>query len=783
MKSHIQNSLWLTIPNGENSFAIFRTAFTSDKECLANLEISADTAFEAYLNGSLLPLEQAADPFPQKSVNQMQVELRHGRNVLAILLFYSGSDSLGYHANNPGLAVAISENDKMIERSGKHWKYSRNTAYTSGLKDKITWQLGFCFEYDAQKEFAWQQPDFDDSSWEQAIEDPAFHPDFFPRPVTTMISRPLQRVKLAQAGYLIRSSNKETAAQCCASDFLLARPFPETFEEAIPVDCNHSALHFHFLNADSPPLHFRPCPPDLHANGCYLLVDLGRECVGWLNFQIEAPAGTVVDIAHGEHLDDGRVRCHIDHRNFADRFICKNGENHFCHRFRRLGARYLEFHFTNTKPEQIALGFCQLISRDHPLPVETEFRCDDRLLLHLRKVSIDTLKLCMHEHYEDCPWREQALYAGDSRVQMLYGYYLWGNYPFARNSLDLIGKNYWQDGYLQLCAPGRAPIVIIPGSFTWLLEMWEYILYSGDDSLVKGHEKVIRLIIEKATERMDGQTGLYYPPQGEHIWNFYEWKEGLIQCPEKLQALYNLYLYSALKNASQLLQDDTLMETARTLIATIEKYFWDEASGVYRNVWERPELHVLTQTLMLAHQAVPESKIPRLCEAILCGRLVDTLWYNLPWLFQAFMPLSAKLREKMFGILTEHFDSILFQGATSLWETADGAYDFQYAGSLCHGWSCFPVLFCHSILLGVTPLDPGFKHFLLKPYPAGLPRASGSIKTPEGILSVAWEKQNNSITIKADGPKNIIPVLETYPEFSISSAIYNGRELTQEKKS
>lgn len=37
----------------------------------------------------------------------------------------------------------------------------------------------------------------------------------------------------------------------------------------------------------------------------------------------------------------------------------------------------------------------------------------------------------MHEHYEDYPWREQALYAFDSRNQALYGYYAFGNYDFA----------------------------------------------------------------------------------------------------------------------------------------------------------------------------------------------------------------------------------------------------------------------------------------------------------------------------------------------------------------
>lgn len=58
------------------------------------------------------------------------------------------------------------------------------------------------------------------------------------------------------------------------------------------------------------------------------------------------------------------------------------------------------------------------------IPVENgEKQFDDKLLQKIYDVSVYTLKCCMHEHYEDCPWREQALYTMDSRNQMLCGYY------------------------------------------------------------------------------------------------------------------------------------------------------------------------------------------------------------------------------------------------------------------------------------------------------------------------------------------------------------------------
>src|SRR5690606_19056186 len=95
--------------------------------------------------------------------------------------------------------------------------------------------------------------------------------------------------------------------------------------------------------ANSPrPMQVKPAPPG--TGGRFLIIDLREETDGLLEFSVEAREGTILEIAHGEHLDDGRVRVRIGKRNFADRFICREGFQSFQMPFRRLGARYLEIH-------------------------------------------------------------------------------------------------------------------------------------------------------------------------------------------------------------------------------------------------------------------------------------------------------------------------------------------------------------------------------------------------------------------------------------------------------
>ena len=43
------------------------------------------------------------------------------------------------------------------------------------------------------------------------------------------------------------------------------------------------------------------------------------------------------------------------------------------------------------------------------------------------------------------------------------------------------------------------------------------------------------------------------------------------------------------------------------------------------------------------------------------------------------------------------YSFMLSSGATSVWETIEGAVAFDNAGSLCHGWSAVPTYVYHKL--------------------------------------------------------------------------------------
>ena len=55
-------------------------------------------------------------------------------------------------------------------------------------------------------------------------------------------------------------------------------------------------------------------------------------------------------------------------------------------------------------------------------------------------------------------------------------------------------------------------------------------------------------------------------------------------------------------------------------------------------------------------------------------------------------------RDYILADIDTRYEKMLRAGATSFWETEDGAEAFAKAGSLSHGWSAMPVYY-YSILL------------------------------------------------------------------------------------
>ena len=739
-------------------------------------EISVDSDFILWINGTEIGRGQFSDYPQSKTYTRYEVadSLKQGANTICIFAYYRGEDFSEHRAGEPGLIFSLRAGDTLLVSDGT-WKAVQHPAFTSGSMPRVTGQMGFTACFDARKDIDWTNPAFDDSSWSEAeviaTATSGFWQELTPRPVPPLKTGENTTVSVVVTGDVIRTGEGESIAETVSSDFLLARSSEAVLDGSEPVEL--------------------PAPAE-GVSGAFLITDVGCEEVGLLTFTVEAPEGTVLDIAHGEHLTDGRVRARLGGRNFADRYICREGMNTFTLPFRRLGARYIEMHITSAS-DIVKVHYLGMKPVWLDAPRIGSFASDDPMAAGMYEVGVRTLELCMHEHYEDCPWREQSLYAYDSRNQALYGYYAFGNYDFAHASFDLLGCGLREDGLLELCAPARVRVTIPTFTHVWITCVAEQWLYSGDDSLFRKHEGTIRTVLETSLGRLDSQTGLYRMPSGQGIWHFYEWTEnlggelGADSENEIHHALYNLYLHESLESYAWMLrqtgndEDAAEMEKAKKALGkAIHGAFWNDGKGRYAT-WNKggslEKCHDAVQVLALERGVVPTGRTESVMDALYAEDMPPMTLSSIFYLFKALMRVDATSRKFVAHNLAKFWEPMMRVGATSFWEARYGDVEFGYAGSLCHGWSAVPVYFYQAEVLGIKPLTPGFRDFQICVYPDRLSNVSGDVVTPAGPVSVEWWKRDDGLHIDVNGPETLSPVVRQYPEAPVAEVRYNGVEL------
>lgn len=803
--NNILESDWIRVkkmPHRHDCFFAFRAEFSVDRLPLqAHLHIAADSDFIAWINGEEVARGQFVDFSEAKTYGTFDCRnhLRAGRNTVAVGVVYKGEDFHQYQTGPMGLIALVEGGGKPLCSSGDHWRGIVDPAYRQGFAERMTWQCGYTFEFDARKELGWRAPSFSDEKWADVfvVQKGALGstwPSLTPRPLPPLVLGNLVPSRIVAQGSFQRGGQYDSAAEAMSDSFLRSEIPAKIFKlppsHAKTYEGPPANLALRMGSKEGLPLQ----PPSQSVDGCYVIFDLEEETVGLLEFEITAEAGTVLEIAHGEHLDDGRVRMKIGNRNFADRYLCQAGRQKFQMPYRRFGARFLQVHVS--KFSSLIFHSFSLRRVDYPTDEKSAFKSPDSMTTRIFEMAVRTLELCRHEHYEDCPWREQALYAYDARLQARYGYHAFGDYRFPEVSFSLLGRSLRPDHLIALTAPSREELVIPIFSFAWVTALAEHYLYSGDPVLIQKFETAVTQILESALSRFDPKSGLYHLPTGKEYWHFYEWTSGL--CGEigngetggQHHAAYNLHLYEALLAVEWMmtaLGKPPMVKNQKRIIARHKKAlhsaFWDESLKGYRSTRERDgELcgeHELIQALFLALGIAPPGDQKSVLKGIIAGRFVPCTLSATFYLLKAMTGGSAADREYIDRRLFATWEKMILRGATSLWETEAGGDDFDFAGSLCHGWSALPAYYCSSFLLGIEPLTPGFEQFRIRVMPGRHQSCQGSIRTPYGNIEVAWVKCRTGLEIRTKGPEECRPKLEVLSESPVLRATYNGKSVVE----
>ena len=409
--------IWAEGYDSVNVYIDAEVSFTKKPGQTVTMAVSVDTNYAFELGGRLFFGQYADYPFDKVyDLLDLTDAAADGENRLMIRCWHQGDDSSTVRGETAGLIFEIFADGACIAASSPETVVRPVAGYAMGPIEHVSGQLGYSFRFDSRVPEA--------------------------EPVRTVLpdkplprrERPIRKLMLGEdepAVVAVTGSYRENGGDTMGKrmQFASLRFGEQNRRRRFPSEDGLA------LRAEE------------GEDGVFILIDTERENAGLLSLDLDVPEEAEILVGWGEQLDDLRVRAFVGNRNFCASYTAHAGRNRFVHPFRRLGMRYLELHIAS---KEAVIRYAGIKRTDYPLEHEMAFSCADSLHTRIFDVAKRTLLMCMHEHYEDCPWREQALYTMDSRNQMLCGYLAFHELDFPKASIRLMAQSIRDDNSLVL---------------------------------------------------------------------------------------------------------------------------------------------------------------------------------------------------------------------------------------------------------------------------------------------------------------------------------------------
>lgn len=744
----------------------------------AAVHVTCSSEYRLYINGRYIgrgpsPCHPAVQYYDRHDVTHA---LRSGRNVIAALCYNYG---VGTHSRPKALGglllqlEATSNGDSLVFGTDESWRVKPGEDWDFGSA-RMFWTIGFQEVYDSRrKPVGWNVVGFDDSAWEPAhvIGEVGVDPwtSLVPRPIPSLREREVFPESILKCGTVspVDDPAPDTATR-------MRREARAT--ESCAVRYPNSLLRH---SADSAIV--------LSGGDAFIIIDFGREVVGFPILRIRDGGRGAIDIGYSEALDgSGDVDPTRQSILQADRLILHGGRQEW-QTFGRRAFRYMQLTFRGLE-SPLHLESVSIDTIGYPVEQTSTFECSDDLLNEIWRTGVYTLSLCMQDAYEDCPLREHGQYPGDVRVEALQNYYAFFDTKLVAKALRQFVQSQREDGLFNALWPSSTNHVLPDYNLVWVVILHDYHLYTGDRELVEELHPNMRLLLENWVRTQESENGLLTwnpdPTREMHEWWLFIDHAPLDKRGEV--AAYNAFYYQALRCAAKLASsvgkiDDAVEWHDRTekVLNAFNSRFWSEERSAYVDCCadgrQSDTVSVQTNTLAVLFGLADPSRSERIKDLLRsalpdAGRATSDSRPSTPlvrssgpyfnfYVLQAMAKLAMD-REAL-DLIRRDWGEMLRRGATTWWETFDPAWPDGAVcpDSLCHAWSGAPTYFLPAEVLGVKPSMPGSPVAIVQPRVGDLQWAKGCVATHKGPVTVEWHAEEGGFTVEISAPEGFIAAL------------------------
>ena len=376
------------------------------------------------------------------------------------------------------------------------------------------------------------------------------------------------------------------------------------------------------------------------------------------------------------------------------------------------------------------------------IPYLGSFRCSDERLNAIWQTATYTVHLNMQDYVWDGIKRDRLVWIGDMHPEVMTINTVFGSQDVVRKSLDFArdgtGPDEWMNG-------------ICSYSMWWCIIQRDLYLYTGNLAYLQEQHGYISALLRKIASCRDGSRENF--KEGCFIdWPTSENPQSVHQC---LQAMMSMTMKAGMDIAAAL-KDKALYEDCSACARELSYYEPSE-----------PATKQAAAFMTLAG-ILPEAEG---AETIAAdgpdGFATFTGYYMLEAL------AAAGRYDDAMQIISDYWGGMLDLGATSFWEdlkysdlaksgriddfVPEAVYDIHKDGgaycyeglrhSFCHGWASGPAPWLSRHVLGIEPLEPGFRKVRIEPHLGHLDWAEGTFPTPNGLIHVSARKTEDGKTI------------------------------------
>ena len=743
-------------PAGQQAYVAFRKSFTLQSEpILASLNIFADSRYILWVNGRYVLRGPCRfhPKRPEYDTLNFAPYLRKGPNTLTVLAHnYFGVVNGRIMSHAPGLTALLDVGGHNPIVTDASWRCSANTRYRpsppawSSIPDVIDAQVN---------DGEWMTPEFDDSTWEHAVAvDGKTWGDLQPRSIPFPKETPLDGLRLL--------------------------PSREELLSVLPLELN---------------------------SGEELLLDLGRMVMAYAEVDLEAAAGSVLQIRYALRYVDGRP---AEEYGNGTTYTARGGRQSFV-AGDMWGAHYLSVRCGSGK---VKLHGFKVIDRRYPFTRVGAFKCSDPILTRLWENSVYTIETVTDDAYgSDARERDEWLQDPaepnfiTTRVALAgpadRGKLLYSDPRLLKNLLRHAALTQRLDGQIEATFPtdrhGDCHDIIEDYSCQWVEALRIYWEATQDREFLREMWPTLTRLMKWFWEHRT-INGLVLARE----YTSFDNPLAYITCEG---ATLNAFFYKALNDSAALAtalrerqQANAYTMQARELAKAFNDHFWNSSESAYNSAIHHgrilgPTAHA--QLIALDRGIVPDDRVagtrkwflanyknPGGChccsnpdfESMVTNRAGINMPVTYYWVFQELyrrntadsdLEALSEMRRRWTSMVTQREDT----GTIT-----ECFIEGQGGSESCHNYGAVPAYFLSSYILGVRLEGPIWhKRLLLEPRLGDLESAEGVVCTEFGPVEVSWKQTGGALGFRFTVPRGVKAVVRLPRPSGESNLILNGR--------